>query len=360
MTLRIAIDASKTTLAKTTGTEYYARALINALIRANTRHELHLYFRDEPPADLFPQSPLVHYHVIPFKRIWTHLRFGWELWRTRPDVTFVPAHTLPFFFPKRAVVTVHDLGYKHFPHAHPARGRFYLDMTTRYSAWRAQSILADSRATADDLTRFYHTSADKIAVVYPAVHGLEIAPVLPNHPALKDPYFLFIGTLQPRKNIATITEAYRQFRKTAKNPPNLVLAGAKGWLFDEAWIQGEGIHHLGYINEADKGALYAHARALVFPSLYEGFGFPILEAMMCGTPVITSTTSSCPEVAGDSALLVNPTNTDELVQAIHRLHNDEVLWADLRDKGYKQAGQFSWERTAQQTLAILEKVGMKK
>ncbi|MDX2077034.1 MAG: glycosyltransferase family 1 protein [bacterium] len=359
MTLRIAIDASKTTIAKTTGTEYYARALIDALIRINTKHELHLYFRDEPTANLFPPNPLVKTHIIPFKRAWTHIRLGWELWRTRPDVVFVPAHTLPFFFPSRAVVTVHDLGYKQFPHAHPARGRFYLDLTTRYSAWRATAILADSGATATDLHHFYGTQTGKINVVYPAVNRLNIKSTLPDHPALKDPYFLFIGTLQPRKNIATITQAYRQFRLTAKNPPNLILAGAKGWLFDEAWIGGEGIHLLGYIDEADKGALYAHAQGLVFPSLYEGFGFPILEGMGCGTPVITSTTSSCPEVAGDSALLVNPQSVDEIVQALHRLHDDEALRDKLRQKGHIQAEKFSWERAAHQTLAILEKVGAK-
>lgn len=356
MALRIAIDASKTTIPKTTGTEYYARALIRALIAINTQHELHLYFRDSPPADLFPPNPLVHTHVIPFRRVWTHIRFAWELWRSRPEVTFVPAHTLPFFFPKRAVVTVHDLGYKHFPEAHPSKGRLYLDMTTRYSAWRAMHILADSHATADDLTLFYGTSPQKMSVVYPATETLTVGN-LPDHPALQDPYFLFIGTLQPRKNIARITEAYRQFRQTAKNPPNLVLAGAKGWLYDEAWMQGEGIYTLGYINEADKGALYTHARALVFPSLYEGFGFPILEAMGCGTPVITSTTSSCPEVAGDAAILVNPENTAELVQALHQINDDAVLRENLRQKGFAQYGQFSWEESARRVMAILEQVG---
>ncbi|PJF32538.1 MAG: glycosyltransferase family 1 protein [Phototrophicales bacterium] len=354
--LRIAIDASKTTIAKTTGTEYYARALIQALITINTEHELHLYFRDEPPVGLFPPSPLVHYHIIPFRRIWTHIRFAWELWRSRPDVTFVPAHTLPFFFPSRAVVTVHDLGYKHFPQAHPSKGRLYLDMTTRYSAWRAGHILADSQATADDLTRFYGTSSHKISVVYPATESLSIG-TLPDHPALREPYFLFIGTLQPRKNIARIVEAYRQFRLTVKNPPNLVLAGAKGWLFDQSWLIGEGIYWLGYIDEADKGALYAHALALVFPSLYEGFGFPILEAMGCGTPVITSTTSSCPEVAGDAALVVNPENIDELVMALHRIHDDEPFREILRQKGHMQYRQFSWEAAARQVLTILEMVG---
>lgn len=356
--LRVAIDASKTTITKTTGTEYYARALIHALIKANTQHEIHLYFRDAPPPDLFPSCPLVKTHIIPFRRAWTHIRFAWELWRNRPDVVFVPAHTLPFFFPSRALVTVHDLGYKKFPQAHPSRGRFYLDLTTRYSAWRASQICADSQATASDLTAFYGTSSQKINVVYPATEALPIGE-LPNHPALQNPYFLFIGTMQPRKNIATITQAYRQFRQTAKNPPNLIFAGAKGWLFDESWLEGEGIHWLGYINEADKGALYAHARALVFPSLYEGFGFPILEAMGCGTPVITSNTSSCPEVAGDSALLVNPRDVDELVSALHQMNDDAPLRDNLRQKGFMHYQHFSWERAAEQVLRILEKVAQK-
>src|SRR5215212_501511 len=155
--MRLAIDASRTTVAHVTGTERYAVEMIRALIRLNTEHEITLYFRDQPPQDLFPASEKVTYRVIPFARLWTHARFAAELWRDRPDLTWVPAHTLPLLFPGRAAVTIHDIGYKFFPQAHPPLQRLYLDGTTRFSAARASLVLADSQATADDLTRFYGT-----------------------------------------------------------------------------------------------------------------------------------------------------------------------------------------------------------
>src|SRR5688572_730934 len=171
--LHIAIDASRITRPNLTGTEYYALELIRHLILLNDRrdkpHHLTLYFRDTPPDDLLPETPVVTRKVIPFSRLWTHLRFAAALWQDKPDITFVPAHTLPFVFPGKAVVTKHSLGSPYYPQAHPPHHLLYLDLTTRYSAWRASLIMADSRATADDLSRFYHTLSEKIRVVYPGV-----------------------------------------------------------------------------------------------------------------------------------------------------------------------------------------------
>jgi glycosyltransferase involved in cell wall biosynthesis len=361
--LRIAIDASRTTVTRLTGTEHYALALIRALIAQNMQHHFTLYFRDAPPAGLFPQSAPITRRVIPFRRAWTHLRFAAAIWRDRPDVTFVPAHTLPFVFPGRAVVTAHDLGFKHFPEAHPARSRFYLDLTTRYSTHRAAVVLADSQATADDLGRFYGTPADKIHVVYPGVDAPPINPVDGGAKySLPARYFIFIGTLQPRKNIQRIVQAYKGYRQqTATDPVGLVLAGGQGWLYDPAWTAGvEGVHLPGYIDEADKGALLAGAVALVFPTLYEGFGFPVVEAMHCGTPVVTSITASLPELAGDAALTVDPLDVEAITAALLRLDEDAALRADLAALGEKQAARFTWARAAQQTLTALEAASKRK
>ncbi|HLY29367.1 MAG TPA: glycosyltransferase, partial [Aggregatilineales bacterium] len=163
--MRIAIDASRTTIAARTGTENYALQLIRALLALPSHHQFTLYFRDTPALDLFESSPNVCLRVIPFPRLWTHLRFAASLWATRPDVTFVPAHALPIYFPGRAVVTIHDLGYRHFPEAHPGFERRYLDFTTRRSARRAASILADSQATKHDLVQEYAVDARRIEVV---------------------------------------------------------------------------------------------------------------------------------------------------------------------------------------------------
>ncbi len=364
--LHIALDASRTTVARLTGTEHYALRLLQSLITLNEtagyHHRLTLYFRDAPPPDLFPPSAYVTHKIIPQRRLWTHTRFSRAIWNDRPDVTFVPAHTLPLIFPGRAVVTVHDLGFRHFPQAHPTRQRLYLDLTTRFSAARAGLVLADSAATAHDLTHFYGTKPDKIRVVYPGVEitppdaddiGDDIARVRQKY-ALPERYFLFIGTLQPRKNIARMVQAFDRFRQRSGDNIGFVLAGKQGWLYDPAWTAGvSGLHLTGYIDDDDKPALYAGAVALIFTTLYEGFGFPVIEAMRCGTPVIASTTSSLPELVGDAGLLVDPEDVDAIAAAMSRLASDADLRETLRLRGYQQAQQFDWSHTARQTLEAL-------
>jgi glycosyltransferase involved in cell wall biosynthesis len=361
--LKVAIDASRTTLSRRTGTENYARQMVRALVALDTPHTFLLYFRDTPPADLFVARPHVKQRVIPWPRAWTHTRFALALWRDRPDVTFVPAHALPLWFPGPAVVTVHDLGYVYFPDTHPVLARRYLDWSTRHSVRRATRIIADSVATSKDVAAHYGVSENKISLVYPGVDET-LAPVSDPRTlaavraryALPERYLLFVGTLQPRKNIARIVQAYACWRSTQSAPDvALVLAGQQGWLYDPQWTAGvDGVILPGYVDDADVAALYSGALALLFPTLHEGFGFPVLEAMRCGTPVITSATSSLPEVAGYAALLVNPRNVDEIAQTIERLLTDQTLRADLVARGYRQAAKFTWQRAAEQTLAVLE------
>lgn len=360
--LRIAIDASRTTVARVTGTERYALELIRAMIEHNRRHQLTLYFRDQPPPDLLPKTEHVTIRTIPFHRAWTHLRFAAAIWRTRPDVTFVPAHTLPFVFPGKAIVTVHDLGYKHFPEAHPWQQRAYLNLTTRYSARRATHIFADSQATATDLEQFYGINPQKIDVIYPGVMPPTITETdIYQKYNLPKRYFLFIGTLQPRKNIARLVEAYKAYRERSNRPVDLVLAGRKGWLFDDSWTSGiDGLHLIGYIDEADKGALYQNAVALAFPSLFEGFGFPVIEAMHMDLPVITSSTSSLPELAGDAAIVVDPQNTLDITRAMIRISTDYTFRETLRAAGFSQADKFTWDAAAQQALNRIESIGYKR
>ena len=269
--------------------------------------------------------------VVPFRRAWTHLRFAYEIWKTRPDIIFVPAHTLPFVFPGKSIVTVHDLGYKYFPEAHPLRQHIYLDLTTRFSQGRATYILADSQATADDLGRFYGTPSDKIEVTYPGVDAQPLLDTMGDIEEVRqkydlpERYFLFIGTLQPRKNIQRIVEAFAHWQHQHDNQNTaLVLAGGKGWLFDESWTANvDNVILTGYIDEADKSSLLRGAIALVFPTLYEGFGFPVIEAMHSGTPVIASHRSSLPELVGDAGLLVDPEQVSEIASAMSQLSEND-------------------------------------
>ncbi len=361
--LTIAIDASRTTRPQPTGTEHYALQLIRHLVALNDQrehpHRLRLYFRDAPPEGLFIASRYVSQHIIPFPRLWTHLRFALALWRDRPDVTFVPAHTLPLWFPGPSVVTIHDLGYHYFPEAHPRAQRYYLAWSTRHSARRATHILCDSQTTADDLTRLYQIPADKITVVYPGVEPppAGVMAATRRKYGLPEQYFLFIGTLQPRKNIARIVRAYQRWKQAnPDDPAGLVLAGGKGWLFDETWVQGvDNVYLPGYIDEADKGALLAGARALVFPTLYEGFGFPVVEAMHSGVPVIVSNNSSLPELVGDGGLLVDPLDVNAITIAMDLLTWHRDLHWTLRNKAYAQVARFTWFGAAEQVLSVLER-----
>ena len=367
----IGIDASRAATGRRTGTEAYAYQLIRALIplAAERGHGLRLYFNDPPPADLFPAAAHVEMRVIPLRRLWTHARLGHELRTRPPDVFFTPAHVIPIGVRVPSVATVHDLGYEHFPEAHPWRQRAYLRWSTRHNARASRRVLVDSRATGDDLTRLYGTAAAKIAVVYPGVDldlrragDASIAAVLARH-GITPPYFLYLGTLQPRKNLVRLVEAFASSGLPAEGH-TLVLAGQAGWLAGPllaavaalpAGVRAR-VALPGYIDEVDKAALLSGATALVFPSLYEGFGFPVLEAQACGTPVVCSNTSSLPEVAGEGALLVDPRDTAALAVALRRVAGEDDLRRALIRAGYANGPRFTWAAAARQTLAMLLQV----
>jgi glycosyltransferase involved in cell wall biosynthesis len=302
--------------------------------------------------------------VMGVPRLWTHLGLGAEMLRHPPDVLFVPAHVLPLAHPEHSVVTVHDLGYHYFPDAHTAAQRAYLDWSTRFAVRHAARLIAVSQATKNDLVKLYQAGEQQVTVVH---HGVEALPAARGEgrkanaatalARLPTRYILAIGTIQPRKNYARLIEAYASLRYTPDEVA-LVIAGKPGWRAEHvaairAQAEQAGVILAGHVSEQEKSALLANATAYVFPSLYEGFGMPILEAQAAGVPVITSNTSSCPEVAGDGALLVDPLDTHAISAAIQQLLCDEPLRQALSAKGRVNAARFSWERCAAETLEVL-------
>jgi len=356
----IGIDASRSVSAQPTGTELYSRCLIEALLdRAPDRFLFRLYFNQAPQSTISDQQSTVK--VIPFPRLWTHLRLSVEMMLHHPDLLFVPAHVLPIIHPRRSVVTVHDLGYVYFPEAHPPRQRWYLDRSTRWHTRTAAHLLADSAATKRDLIEKYHADADKITVAYPGLdpsvkrvsNPNEIARVRAKYHINGD-YLLYLGTIQPRKNLQRLIAAFLQLPISNFR---LLLAGKPGWYSDQLLQHAnERVKFIGYVDVADKNALLSGATTFVFPSLYEGFGFPVLEAMARGVPVLCSNTSSLPEVAGEAAVLVNPLDTDDIARGLRDITADEDLRRTLIERGYQQAQKFMWHACADVVLNIFEKV----
>ncbi|MGD2104668.1 MAG: glycosyltransferase family 1 protein [Anaerolineae bacterium] len=361
----VGIDASRATGDRPTGTETYSQRLIQALLSLESSHRYRLYFRDTPAPELFPGAEL---RAIPFPRMWTHLRLSWEMARHPPDLLFVPAHVLPPIHPSRSLVTIHDLGYLHFPEAHPRQQRVYLDVSTRWNARASTHILTDSKATKEDLVERYGIRPDKISVAYPG-RDESLRPVLDATAVkatkarygIEGDYVLYLGTLQPRKNLRRLVKAFVQFATRHRDVSvRLVLAGKRGWLCNELFkgIRQQDLdEHVcfpGYIASEDKAALLSGAVAFLFPSLHEGFGLPVLEAQACGCPVITSTTSSLLEVAGDAALLVDPRDSDAIANAIERVVKDSDLRANLSERGFVNVDRFSWETCAETVLRVID------
>ena len=377
----IGIDASRATVARRTGTEVYSLRLIQALLAWGAGHRFRLYFNQAPAPGLFSSS--ADSRVLPFPRLWTHLRLSREMYSSPPDVLFVPSHVLPLIHPARCVVTVHDLGFHYYPEAHTLFQNAYLRWSTRYNAWAATRILADSEATRSDLLRHYGIPAQRIVVVYPG-RDESLAPIkdqlalaaIRARYGLNAPYFLYVGTLHPRKNLVRLVDAFaalmsssrligepRSGKAQGESELQLVLAGQKGWLYDEifARVRKLGLENrvvfTGYVPDADLPSLLSGALAFVFPSLYEGFGFPVLEAMACDTPVICSNVSSLPEVGGEAALQIDPLDSEALSEAMAQVAADEALRHVLVERGRKQVQRFSWRRCASQVLQVLEDVG---
>lgn len=397
----IGVDASRALRARRTGTERYALEIIRHLpaLPEAEEHTFRLYVDRQPTPDesFWPDEhsgKRVEVRVLPARRLWTHTALSAEVMRRRPDVLFVPAHVIPFAPPgllPPGVVTLHDVGYRHFPGAHRAGQRLYLELSTHWSSRVARRVIAPSRATADDLTRFYGTPAAKLRVIYEAcsIGGLNAKPqrgkeaesvnaearrrgdaenreensaLSPHTPRLRGeapPYALYVGTLQPRKNLARLIDAYARLVTREAVEWELVIAGGVGWMGEPFQQQAialglaDRIHFPGYVADDALPGLLAGARFFVFPSLYEGFGLPVLEAQQMGAAVMTSNNSSLPEVAGDAALLVDPNDVEAIADAMLRLSRDEALRQELIAKGYENVKRFSWEKAARETLAVL-------
>jgi len=395
--MRIGIDITSA-VRQGAGIGRFTRELIRALLALDSPHE-HILFAATggmprataqsrlayitQPATA-RRSPLSTLH-FPLSDDWLHriwhrarLPIPIEALMGRVDVFHEPDFVLPPTLPRaHTVLTVHDLTFIRDPESAFPRLRRYLNRVVPRSVVRATRVLADSLATKNDLIELLGVSPDKITVLYGGVDARfapvrepeRLAAVRAKYDIGPDPFILGIGTLQPRKNYQRLIQAFAKLQATAfdlqlsTSGIQLVIVGGKGWLYDGIFAEvrrlglASRVLFPGFADDDDLPTLYSAAEMLAYPSIYEGFGLPILEAMACGTPVVTSTTSSLPELAGNAALLVEPTDADALAAAMRRLLQDTDLRRRLVADGFDQARQFTWEKAAAQLLAIYESIG---
>ena len=369
--MHIAIDAHSvgTGLA---GNETYITNLIEALAEIDQANRYTLYITRDEAVDRFrarwpnfevrrtlPHTPLVR---IP-------LTLSAELRRRPVDLLHVQ-YTAPPLAPCPVVATVHDISFEHLPATFKRRSRVQLRLTVRRTAREAAALIAPSEFTRDDIAATYRLAPERISVVplaappgfAPVTDGAELGRVRRAHGIAGD-YILAVGSIQPRKNLTRLVAAYADLRRGRPQAklPRLVIVGKRAWLYEETLRAieqcGVGAHTVltGYVAEADLPALYSGALCFVYPSYFEGFGLPPLEAMSCGAPVVAGDRTSLPEVVGDAGLLVDPHDTRALTAALARLIDDEPLRLALRARGLARAARFTWRETARQTLAVYER-----
>ncbi len=383
--MTIGIDASRAFLLKRTGIEEYSYQVIKHLRNELAEERVVLYVRKGEAEDgrwkmedggnyrdfKLPNTWEVKELWGP--KLWTQGRLALEMLFRPVDTLFVPAHTVPWIHPKKTVVTIHGLEYEFCPEAYSWWERVYMRWSIRNSCRWASRIIAVSENTKRDLMRLYGVPEEKITVVYEGVGGRELRiknkelgsnpgrlSSVSNIPSSK-PYFLFIGRIEARKNVARMIEALDLFKKKCGTNHQLVLAGKPGYGYERIKNQELRIKHIdnvinvGYVSEEEKWELLRNADGFLFPSLYEGFGLPVLEAQSVGVPVLTSDTSSLPEVSGaDSAVLVDPLSVEDIARGIEKIALDSDFRSAIIENGQENVRRFSWEKCAKEVSEILK------
>lgn len=355
------------------GPSRYTTKLVEALLAQPSEHDFTLFLNEQVRA--LPFRPARPVRVLrtraPTSRtsirvLWEHLLAPWHIGAGRLDMVHSMLNVVPVAAPTRHVVTIHDLSFMRTPAAHPAHRRWYLTAATWLSARRAHAVLADSHATKADIVELLGADPDHVHVVYPgseaSFHPRSDHQVqeFRRHNKLDRPFVLFVGTLEPRKNVDVLVRAFGLVAQSGFQG-DLVLAGGTGWATEgidaalaDSQVRGR-IHRIGYVKQEDLPYWYCAADLVVYPSSYEGFGIPVLEAMASGTPVITSNRSSLPEVAGDAGLTVNPRDIPELAAAMTAVLASPERRAAMRDLGLAQARRFDWTVAAERCLNIYQR-----
>lgn len=376
--MKIVVDATVLARPEPTGIDYYTRSVIQATSTKMLKDNIELAYLATMKRDLgvagsnikikrylpFPErfySGLLHYlNIIPFD----------VLSRTRGDVYIFPNFSRPHLLGRAKSITfIYDLAFARLDAINTTRHKKFLDKEIKGAIKRSSRIVVCSESTKNDLVDIYGVNRDRVDVVYPAVDHSTYKPqsegvvsrVINRYKIVKK-YILYLGTIEPRKNITALMRAYAELPGEIKSEYSLVLAGGKGWMDEEieavfdALSRENSIIRTGYVEDKDKPGLYSGASLFVFPSLYEGFGMPVLEAMACGVPIITSDISSLPEVVGKDGVMVDPVDESGMRDQMAKILKNPKLAESLRQYGLKQAARFSWDSSGKKLAEIIRSV----
>lgn len=366
MNTQITLDASRALYNQPTGVEIYTREILYALIQLpeSAKYSWNLLAPHKPALnDIFNKLPKhAQWEIVPGGRGWTLFALSkyFQDKENSKKTLFVPGYILPIICPQRSVFTIHDVAYRYYPESYGRLEAWRVDQQTARSANKASAIIVPTESTAQDVLKYYHVDRKKIFVI---PHGINHA-TLSTEEEVTDlptnPYFLTIGRVEPRKNSLRIAEAYQIALNKNPDLPDLLFIGKDGYHGERIRAQierlpsvGQKIRFLGYQSQSAVKQLLSRATGLIFPSLYEGFGIPVLEAMVNGIPVITSNTGSLAEAAGKAALLVDPNKSEAISQSITELYENTKLRKNLIELGKERAKTYTWDNAARQTLKVL-------
>ena len=370
-TVRIAIQAADLDSDRIDGTRVYILNLLRFFGNLDKTSNFFIYHKGNFNPELTPPE-FANYNIklIKFPYYWTQLRFAYEIWKDDPDVLWMPMQSMPFIRRSKlkTVVTIHDLAFKYFPDNFPRNDLFKLNILSEFAIKNSDKIIAVSHSTKQDILKFYPKIDDqKIKVIhhgfdpeiFNSVRDITRENQIKSQYSIKENYLLYVGAIQPRKNLIVLIDAFNEIKK--KWPKlQLVLAGQKAWKWDKTISMASNspfkndIIMPGTLKFSDLGHIMRGAGVFVLPSLYEGFGIPVLEAFASGIPVITTSNSSLREIGGDAAIYFNEGDPSELAMKIEDILSNESLRNDLVKRGLSQMKKFSWEKCAKETLNYLK------
>lgn len=382
----IGIDGNEANVKNRVGSGEYSFELLKQFEKIKAKSlKFKIYLKEKPGEDLPKTRAGWEYGIIGPRFLWTQVGLPLALLsdKARLDVFFSPSHYAPrFAFNIPVVISVMDIAYLHYPDMFKKKDFYQLKSWTNYSVRMAKKVITISKSSKNDIIEHYRIPEEKVVVVYPGIKSgilsgfetnakfkMQNSNLLKEKYNIDGDYVLFVGTIQPRKNIARLIGAFGELLKenNFKNRKlSLVIVGKKGWLYEEIFAAPakfgleDKVKFLDFVEASDLPALYGNALCFIMPSLYEGFGLPVLEAMRYGCPVAASNVSSLPEAGGDAALYFDPYNYRDIAEKMKILIRDEDIRQNLIKKGFAQIKKFSWEKAAVETLEVLEAVGKTK